>query len=139
MNGFTKVTPNDVLLNVLAVYSDVDNLILGHSFTVDTPSYTNDLNLTFTMNVTSEFTSDELNSLFTTLVYGGEWDRMEFDGLGICEDLTHDLLVSVMDFVDGIESMSVKVTGQSSEFTSTSVTANQVVKLGTLAFSQTVV
>lgn len=142
VNGYTRETPDSVLLDVLAKFSDVDNLVLGHSFTVDRPTYypnSTGLALTFTLNVAREFTSTELNNLFTALVYGGTWDRMEFDGLNIGEDLTHDLLVSPSDFVDDIVSINVKVTGQSSEFSSTSVTVNQVVKLGTLTFNQTVV
>ena len=39
--------------------------------------------------------------------------------------------------VDDIQSVGVKVTGESSEFDTTSITANQVVKLGTLTFNQT--
>jgi hypothetical protein len=53
--------------------------------------------------------------------------------------LTRDRLVDGLSLLDDIQGVSVKVTGQSSEFDSTSVTANQVVKLGTLTFSQTVV
>ena len=142
VNGFSKPTPDDVLLDVLAEFSDVDNLVLGHSFTVDRPSYypnNNGLALTFTMNVTREFTDTELTNLFTALVNGGNWDRAEFDGLNIGEDLTHDLLLSPIDIIDDIISINVKITGQSSEFTSTSVSSNQAVKLGTLTFNQTVV
>lgn len=142
VNGFSKPTPDEVLLGVLAEFSDVDNLVLGHSFTVDKPSYypnNNGLALTFTMNVAREFTDTELTNLFTALVNGGNWDRAEFDGLNIGEDLTHDLLVSPIDIIEDIISINVKITGQSSEFSSTSVSSNQAVKLGTLTFNQTVV
>lgn len=142
VNGYSKPTPDSVLLETLAEYSDVENIILGHSFTVDKPSYypnSTGLGLTFTMNVTREFTSTELTNLYTALVNGGSWDRLDFDGLNIGEDLTHDLLVSPVDFVDDIVSINVKITGQSSEFTSTSVNSTQVVKLGSLVFNQTVV
>lgn len=142
VNGFSKPTPDNVLLDVLAEFSDVDNLVLGHSFTVDRPSYypnNTGLALTFTMNVTREFTDTELTNLFTTLVNGGSWDRIDFDGLNVGEDLTHDLLLSPVDMIDDIISINVKITGQSSEFTSTSVSSNQVVKLGSLTFNQTVV
>ena len=95
--------------------------------------------MTFTLNVKSEFTDTALTNLFTALVNGGDYDRFEFTGLNIGEDLTHDLLVSVVNYFDDIISLNVNVTGQSSEFTSTSVGANEVVKLGTLTFNQTVI
>ena len=139
VNGFTRETPESVLLDVLAVFSDVNNLVLGHSFTVDKPSYTSALALTFTLDVLSEQSTTDLTNLVTKIVYGGAWDRAEFDGLSIGEDLTKQLLVDGLSLIDDIQSVSVKVTGQSSEFDTTSVTANQVVKLGTLTFSQTVV
>lgn len=142
VNGYDKPTPDTVLLDTLAKYSDVNNLVLGHSFTVDKPTYypnNNGLDLTFTMNVAREFTSTELTKLFTALVNGGAWDRLEFDGLNIGQDLTHDLLVSPVDFIEDIISINVQITGQSSEFSSTSVGSGEVVKLGSLNFNQTVV
>ena len=139
VNGFTKETPDSVLLDVLSVFSDVNNLVLGHSFTVDKPSYTTALALTFTLNVLSEQSTTDLTNLITKVVYGGGWDRAEFEGLDIGEDLTRDRLVDGLSLLDDVQSVSVKVTGQSSEFDTTSVTANQVVKLGTLSFTQNVV
>lgn len=139
VNGYTRETPSSVSADVLTVLSDVDNIVLGHSFTVDKPSYTTGLALTFTLDVLSEQTTTSLTNLVTAIVYGGDWDRVTFPGLGIGEDLTRELLVNGLSVLDAIQGVSVKVTGESSEFISTSVTANQVVKLGTLSFSQTVV
>lgn len=39
VNGFVKDTPDTVLLAVLAVFSDVENIVLDHTFTVNTPTY----------------------------------------------------------------------------------------------------
>lgn len=138
VNGYSKPTPDSVLLDVLAEYSKLSNHILNQTFTVGKPYYSS-VNLTFDLSVTSEFTDTDLTALFTALVNGGSFNQIVFDGLDIGENLTHDLLLSVMDYVADIVGMSVKITGQSSEFTSTNIGSDYVVELGTLTFNQTVV
>lgn len=138
VNGYSKPTPDSVLLDVLAEYSKLSNHILNQTFTVGKPYYSS-VDLTFDLSVTSEFTDTDLTALFTALVNGGSFNQIVFDGLDIGENLTHDLLLSVMDYVADIVGMSVKITGQSSEFTSTNIGSDYVVELGTLTFNQTVV
>ena len=138
VNGDSKPTPDSVLLDVLAAFSDVDNIVLGHNFTVDTPDYVT-LNLTFTLDVLTSLDSDDLTALVTAVVNGGAWDRVEFNGLDIGEDLSKDILVEGLSYISDIVSVGVKVTGQSSEFDSTSIDSDEVVKLGTLTFTQNIV
>lgn len=138
VNGYTKPTPDTVLLNVLAEFSDVSNIVMGHTFTVDKPTYET-VNLTFTLDVLTEQTTTDLTNHVTAIVNGGDWDRMEFDGLNIGENLTKALLVEGLGYNAYITNVGVKVTGQSSEFDTTDISANEVVKLGTLTFNQTVV
>ena len=138
VNGDSKPTPDSVLLDVLTVFSDVDNIVLGHNFTVDTPDYVT-LNLTFTLDVLTSLDSDDLTALVTAVVNGGAWDRVEFNGLDIGEDLSKGILVEGLSYISDIVSVGVKVTGQSSEFDSTSIDSDEVVKLGTLTFTQNIV
>ena len=139
VNGYTRETPSSVLLDVVTELSDVNSIVLGHSFTVGKPDYTTALNLTFTLDVLSEQDTDNLSDLVTAIVYGGDWDRVTFPGLNIGEDLTKETLVNGMSVLDAIQGVSVVVTGGSSEFDSTSVDVDEVVKLGTLSFTQNIV
>ncbi len=138
VNGFIKPTPDTVLLDVLATFSDVENIVLGHSFTVSKPTYET-IDLTFDLEVLSSFTTTELTNLVTSIVNGGDWDRIEFNGLNIGEQLTKQTLVEGFSFVDDIQSVGVKVTGESEEFDTTNISINEVVKLGDLTFNQTIV
>lgn len=137
VNGFTKPTPDSVLLNVLAEFSDTDKKVLNHSFTVDKPLYSN-LDLTFNFNVKTELDEDILKDIITAVVNGGSVERIEFEGLNIGENLTSKLFKDYFEFFDDIVSCTINVTG-GNEFVSTDIGSNYVVKLGTVTVNQTVV
>lgn len=139
VNGYVKPTTDEVLLNVLTVFSDAVNLVMGHTFTVDKPTVSS-INLTFGLNVSSNIPTEELTSLVTAIANGGEWDRVSFDGLNIGENLTRQMLIDGLSY-EGyiIEVSSIKITGSSSEFTSTNISSNQVVKINECVFNQTII
>ena len=138
VNGYVKPTPDAVLLDTLTEYSEVNNIVLGHSFIVDTPDYVS-IDLTIDLDVTVELDEDILTTIFTKLVYGGSFEQMEFTGLNIGENLTQELLTSIMNYLSEIVSMTIYETGESSEFTTTNIDSDEAVELGTLTFNQNVV
>ena len=142
VNGDVKPTPDTILLDVLTALTDPSKKVLGHSFTVDKPTYTtvgtNSNNFTIAMNVVSEMTSTELNKIMTCLFNGGQYASMDYTGLNINESLSKETIVNTLEAFDNIvEVTSVKV--GSDEVTTLEPDSNGVLKLDTtyLTFTQT--
>ena len=136
VNGDVKPTPDSVLLDVLTALSDLSNLVVGHSFTIDKPTYVTK-NLTFTLNVTHELSTTNLNANLSAFVDGGNFDRISYDGLSIGESVTQEDFQRCVGLFDSVVSCSVKVTGESTAFDSISIGSGEVLKLGTITWSQT--
>ena len=142
INADTKPTPDTVLLDVLTVLTDTSKRVLGHSFTVDKPTYTavgtSSNNFTITMNVVSEMTSTELNKIMTCLFDGGQYASMDYTGLNINEPLSKETIVNTLEaFENIVEVTSVKL--GSDEVSIIEPAENGVLKLDTayLVFTQT--
>lgn len=135
VNGYSKPTPDSVLLDVLAELTLVDNVVLGHSFTIDKPSYTT-VDLSVTLSVVVEQDEDDLLSVLTSLFNGGDASvPMSFEGLSIDESLSRDRIVGALDvFEDIVEVSSIKQS--STEITTLTPASNGVLKLGTVTFTQ---
>ena len=131
VNGKVKPTPESVLLDVLAVYSSLENLVLGHSFTVDRPEYV-EVDMDFELSVSTLVDEDELSAMLTAFVDGGDVLSMTYTGLRIGEDITADDVNGVMQVFEYVVSSSVTI----SEHT---INDGDVLKLGDVSFSQTVV
>ena len=122
VNGKVKPTPESVLLDVLAVYSSLDNLVLGHSFTVDRPEYV-EVDMDFELSVSTLVDEDELSAMLTAFVDGGDVLSMTYTGLRIGEDITEDNVNGVMQVFEYVVSSSVTI----SEHT---INDGDVLKLG---------
>ena len=131
VNGKVKPTPESVLLDVLAVYSSLENLVLGHSFTVDRPEYV-EVDMDFELSVSTLLDEDELLEMLTAFVNGGDVFSMTYTGLRIGEDITEDNVNGVMQVFEYVVSSSVTI----SEHT---INDGDVLKLGDVSFTQTVV
>ena len=131
VNGKVKPTPESVLLDVLAVYSSLENLVLGHSFTVDRPEYV-EVDMDFELSVSTLVDEDELSAMLTAFVDGGDVLSMTYTGLRIGEDITADDVNGVMQVFEYVVSSSVTI----SEHT---INDGDVLKLGDISFTQTVV
>ncbi len=138
VNGYDKPVSDATLLDVLAVFSDVEKVILNHSFTVERPTYVT-LDLTLDFNVTTEIPTNDLTDLLTQAVNGGSFNQIIFDGLNIGDNLTSSLIYSSFELLDDVVSVVAYETGESSEFVSTDVSTYEVVKIGDLTINQTVV
>lgn len=96
VNGYKKPTPDSVLLDVLTVYSSLENLVLGHSFTVDRPVY-DEINLDITLSVATPVDEDMLKDNLEAFFDGTGFDRMEYTGLHIDEELSRDKIISAFN------------------------------------------
>ena len=138
VNGYEKPVSDATLLDVLVNFTDIAKKVLNHTFTVDRPTYST-INLTFDLDVLHEWSDEDLTVFVTKLVNGGYFNQIEFEGLNIDENLTHEMISTGFELIDDIVNVSVKQTGQSSEFVSTDIDVNSVVKLGDLVFNQNVI
>lgn len=136
VNGIVKPTPNAVLLDVLTELSDLDNLVLGHRFIVDKPSYTS-VDLDISLDVVSEIDEDKLLSVLTVLFDGGDASvPISYTGLNIGESLRRGIIegaLSVFEVVVGVTSITcdgVEVDVLEPD------TVNSVLQLGTVSWTQ---
>ena len=136
VNGFTKPVEDSVLLDVLTVFSDLTNIVLGHSFIVDRVT-SQTVNLTFNLNVTTEISESTLLDNLTAYFNGLGFDRLEYDGLNIGQSLTRDNLVSCLSIFDNFVDCEVYVTGQSQQVTTIECDSDKVLKVGTVTWNQT--
>lgn len=136
VNGDVKPTPDNVLVQVLAEFSDVEKIVLKHNFTVALPAY-DTVNMTVNLNVDYELTTAEINELLSCFFDGGTTsNNYTFEGLNIDEKLTKENLYGALETFDAVTNVQVVVGG--SELSSLTPTSNGVFKLGTVTINQTV-
>ena len=136
VNGDVKPTPDSVLLDVLAEFSNVNSVVLGHTFTVDRPVYTT-VDLTVNLGVVAELDSEMLQDVIQIFFDGGSAWEMEYTGLNIDEAVTKDMLYSLFEvFADVV---SVEVLYDDEVISEIAPASDGVLKLGTVTFNQTVV
>ena len=133
VNGIEKPTPATILLQVLTKLSDTNNKVVTHTFTVDKPSYTT-VNLTITMDVVTTVSTTEMVTELTSL-FDGTISRHDFDGLKINESLSRESIISVLQMFDDVSEVTSIKQGND-EITTLTPTANGVLKLGTVSFTQ---
>ena len=134
VNGDTKPTPDSVLNNVLATFTETENIVLGHNFTVDKPDYLTAA-LTLTLTVKATMDTDDLKASLKALFDGGDiLDGMTYDGLNIGESITNVDILNMLAIYDQILEATVTYNGNSS-FTITP-DSDEVVKLGTVTINQ---
>lgn len=134
VNGTSKPTPDNILLEVLTILTVNTNHVINHSFTVDRPTYT-DVSMTVTLDVATQISDDDLLRNLTCFVNGTNFDRMEYEGLNINGVLTRDMVVeafNVFEHVVGVTSVVV----DGAEMTSVTPAVNGVLRLGDVTFVQ---
>ena len=137
VNGLVKETPATVLLDVLAVFSDVHNLVLGHSFIVDKPVY-DTVELEIGLSVGTEVDTDKLSDNLVAFFDGTGYDRMEYAGVRIDESVSRDKLVSVFSIFPDVVSVD-SIVFDDEEVTELVPSVNGVLQLVDVSFNQTVV
>ena len=138
VNGDVKETPSTVLLDVLAVFSDVHNLVLGHSFIVDKPTY-DEIELEIGLDVSTALDEDVLSEVLQVFFDGGDAPNFtSYSGLNIDEVVSRDRLVSVFTtYADVVDVTSVMVDDE--EVSELSPSVNGVLQLSSVSFNQNVV
>ena len=136
VNGFTKPVDDSVLLDVFTVFSDLTNIVLGHSFIVDKVTPVT-VDLTFNLNVTTEISESSLLENLTAYFDGLAFDRLEYEGLNIGQSLTRDNLVACMSIFDNFVDCEVYVTGESEQISTIPCDSDKVLKVGTVTWNQT--
>lgn len=137
VNGDVKPTPDTVLLEVLTKFSDTNNCVLGHTFTVDKPDYVT-TNLVVNVNVVAEMDETVITDIITDFFNGGSHvEGFELEGVDIGQDVSKEDLYSLFAIIDNVVSVQITVGG--TEITTLEVDDDEVLKLGTLTINQTVV
>ena len=136
VNGFTKPVADSVLLDVFTAFSDLSNIVLGHSFIVEkvVPQI---VNLTFNLNVTTEISESSLLENLTAYFDGLSFDRLDYEGLNIGQSLTKDNLVACMSIFDNFVDCEIYITGASQQITTIECLPNKVLKVGNVTWNQT--
>ena len=139
VNGYSKPVSDSILLEALSKLTNVENIVLGHSFTVDAPAY-KVLNLDISLEVTIEYSETQLQNIIETYINGGESDYIiSFDGYIIGQDLMANDLHDMFFVLDHVVDVGVVDSDTGVALVDVSVGAGEVVKLGTVSWSQTVV
>lgn len=136
VNGDVKPTPDSVLSDVLEVFTDVENKVISHNFTVARPEYVEvslDVNLTVSEAIE---TSDIENLLHDVFNGGSSLDIYGFDGLYIGESITRNKLYSALEMFDVVEDIFITEQGESTEISEISVNENEVLKLASVNITQ---
>lgn len=138
VNGYAKPTPNTVLLDVLAELTVLDNIVVGHSFMIDTPVYSVH-NLVISLDVATLIDEEKLLSVLSALFDGGDAIvPISFEGMSIGEILTRDKIGGTLEVFDTVVGVT-SITEEGVEITSLDPGVNNVLKLGTVNFNQNVV
>ena len=138
INGYSKPVSDTILLRALNYLTDTEKITLGHHFTVDKPTYI-DLDLTVNLDVTEEYPEEELENILETFINGGSSDYiLEFEGYNIGQSVTPSELVEMLQLLDQVVSVTV-LTGDGDPFTGLTIGSGEVVTVGTVSWSQTLV
>lgn len=137
VNGMVKPTPENVLIDVLTVFTDISNIILKHRFIVDLPVYTT-VDLDVNLDVFSSINEDVLLENLEAFFNGGTSDtHVEYDGLNINETVDKNVLYDVFNVFDQVSNVTVKLHGSNDEVSVLTPSMNGVLKLGDVTFTQT--
>ena len=139
INSYVKPVSDNILLEALIKLTNVENIVLGHTFTVDEPTYKT-LNLDISLDVTSEYSETQLQNILETFINGGESDYIvSFDGYSIGQDLLVNDLKDMFFVLDRVVNVSVVDSDAGVGLTDIVVSDTEVLKVGTVSWSQTVV
>lgn len=142
VNADIKPAPMEVLSDVLTVFTDITNIVIGHTFTVDTPGYI-DVDLTVDLTVTEIISDEIIEALLKNIFDGGSnvdaGFPLEFPGLNMGEDVTNEKIKSNLLLLDGVETAKIYITGEQTEFDIITTNENEVCKLTAVHINQTIV
>ena len=137
VNGFAKPTPDSVLLEVLSELTLSDNIVLGHSFMVDVPSYdVHDFEIS--LDVVNLVDDEVLESYIRTFFDGGDYDRYEPDGVSISQSVSRSMIMGALAVCGDVVSVT-SIVEDDEEVSTLDPGVGGVLALGDVSFTQNVV
>lgn len=134
VNGTVKPTSDAILLEVLAVLSDLNNTVIGHHFTVDKPVF-DSIDLDIDITVKNEMDEDIIVHIIEDLFNGGSREEgFEFAGLNISQGISQMELYSLFDIIDNITNVTITSGGE--PVTDIPCETNHVLTTGTITVHQ---
>ena len=134
VNGDVKPTPDTVLAEVTEAFTEPENIVIGHTFKIDKPSYYT-LDLEVDAVVSNVYEDDVIEDTIRAYIDGGNYEMLEFDGFYIGDDLLVSKLTDTLLLLDDIE--SVTFSSDSTPLEDIVIPANTVLKIGTITITQT--
>lgn len=136
VNGDVKPTPEGVLLDVLTLFTDTENIVLTHSFTVDRPVYVSN-DLTVNVTVGNEMDESVITGILTDFFDGGaSIEGFELDGVRIGESVSRNDLYGLFELIDNVIGVEILVDGV--EVSTLDVTRDEVLTVGEITVNQTI-
>lgn len=137
VNGYTRPTTDEALLDVLVLLSDPNNVVLGHSFITTKPEYV-ETNITLDLHVTEEVNESAILALIEDFVNGGSHIiGLDFDGLNIGEGWSRDEFNNHFYVFPQVTGVSSRIGGESYE--NYTIDSDKAVKIGNITINQTVI
>ena len=134
VNGDVKPLPDKVLLDVLAAFTDIDNLVLDHTFTAVSVGYTS-VSLEVELDVVTSLSDDDLSLAMQLLFDGGDAFSMTYEGLHIDESLTRERIANALLLFDDVVDVT-SIVADDSEVSVLSPDSNKVLRLVDVSFTQ---
>ena len=136
VNGDVKPTSTDLLAEVLTVFTDTNNIVEGHIFSVGSPIYV-DCDLRVELTVEELLDETEVKNVVTAFFDGGlPIVGVEFEGLDIGEGLYVNSLIYALEYFDGVVSVSI-FDGEDNPLSDIVINENEVLMVGDLTINQT--
>lgn len=140
VNGDEKPTPEDLMLKALNTFTNQENLVTGHKFSVMKPTYIT-VNLEIDVYVTSNLENNIVKTQLEYLFDGGYYDY-SYTGLNIGDDISKLQIISAVEQIANVDQVSsvMKITDDGSvSFNTIYAGEKEVLKVGTVVVNQTVV
>lgn len=140
VNGDVKPTPVSVLADVLEKYSMVNNHVVSHNFTVDSPEYV-EIKVALDFEVSVEIDEDTIRTVVSEIFNGGNTVSIGFDfeGFYMGENVSAEIFRSNLVLMDGVRDVDVTLTVDNTDYDTVVIDEDQVAKLGTVTINQTIV
>lgn len=139
VNGYTRPTPDSVVVNVLAKLSEPENIVLGHVFTASKPTFTT-LNLDINLEVYTEIQESLITNIVTDFVHGGSHEEgFELQGLDIGQGFTRRDIYSLINIIAAVKSVTIKKHGEETEIDVIDCDPGKALRIANLYITQTVV
>lgn len=136
VNGFTKPTPDEAMVDATALLTDQRNLIIGQKFITKLPVYIT-VNLTVQLYVVDETVPEQnIKDALSALFDGGTYGDIYSKGLSIGTELSRINIIHAIENVMGVDHVDYVFRNSGESFNVLYAEENEVFRLGTLDITQ---